>query len=157
VSAVAIRQADARDVPAMAAIRAEAWESAAYWERRLAKYLAGEIGAREALPEHAMFVAEMEGMTVGLVAGHRTTRHGCHGELEWIHVAWAWRGSGIGGKLLGMMAGWFAERDALRVCVDVEPDNSEARAFYKKYGARDLKPSWMVWEDIRVVIDRKAG
>lgn len=140
----------------MAAIRAEAWESQDYWERRLTKYLEGAIGAQHALPDHAVFTAELEGTVVGLVAGHRTTRHGCEGELQWISVGWAWRGSGIGGRLLATMAGWFAEREALRVCVDVDPDNSEARAFYKQCGARDLKPSWMVWEDIRAVLNRKV-
>jgi len=156
MSTVAIRLADVRDVPAMASIRAEAWESQDYWQQRLTRYLEGTIGAQQALPERATFIAELEGTVVGLVAGHRTTRHGCEGELQWIHVGWTWRGSGIGGKLLATMSGWFVERESLRVCVDVEPENSEARAFYKKYGAKDLRPSWMVWEDIRVVLDRKV-
>jgi hypothetical protein len=34
------------------------------------------------------------------------------------------------------------------VCVDVEPSNTAARRFYAAHGAVDLKPSWMVWEDI---------
>ena len=137
---------------AMAALRAEAWETQEYWEARVAGYLAGRIGAREALPEFAMFVAEAEGAVVGMVAGHRTTRHGCQGELEWISVARARQRGGVAGNLLAAMAAWFVERGALRVCVDVEPGNAAGRAFYAKHGAVDLKPHWMVWEDIALVI-----
>jgi ribosomal protein S18 acetylase RimI-like enzyme len=147
-----IRPAEASDVPAMASIRALEWETQEYWERRLGNYLAGNLGARHALPGHAMFVAVVDEQVAGFVAGHRTTRHGCQGELEFINVDRGHRGSGIAGKLLATMAVWFAEREAMRVCVDVVPENSAARALYAKYGAVDLKPNWMVWEDIRTAL-----
>ena len=149
---VGIRPAAERDVPAMAAIRAEAWGTAEYWRPRVGAYLGGRVGAREALAESAMLVAEIDGVVVGLVAGHRTTRHGCQGELEWINVTVSRQGQGIAGKLLAAMAEWFVEQGALRVCLDVEPENAAARAFYAKWGAVDLKPSWMVWEDVSVAI-----
>lgn len=148
---VTIRRAEDRDVPAMAALRAEAWATQEYWIPRVGAYLTGRIGAREALPEFAMFVAEDAGVVVGFVAGHRTTRHGCQGELQWMNVARSHQGRGIAGKLLAAMAAWFVEEGAVRVCADVELDNAAARAFYAKHGAVDLKPSWMVWEDVRVV------
>jgi GNAT superfamily N-acetyltransferase len=141
----------------MAAIRAEVWETQAYWEPRLEAYLVGNVGAHQALPGHAVFVAEIDGAVVGLVAGHRTTRHECQGELEWINVSRKQQGSGIAGRLLAEMASWFVEQESLRVCVNVAPDNGTARAFYAKHGAADLKPFWMVWEDIRVVAERKVG
>lgn len=150
-AAVTIRRAEERDVPAIAAIRAEAWETQAFWEPRVAAYLAGAIAARQAVPVSAVFVAEVEGVVAGVASGHRTKRHGCQGELQWMNVARAQQGLGIAGKLLASMATWFAEQDALRVCVDVEPKNAVARAFYAKSGAVDLKPSWMVWEDMRAV------
>jgi GNAT superfamily N-acetyltransferase len=151
-NAVTIRPAEARDVPAMAAIRAAEWGTQGYWMARVEAYWSGTIWAREALPESAMFVAEMNGLVVGLVAGHRTTRHGCQGELEWINVARTQQRAGVAGKLLAAMAAWFVEHKALRVCVDVEPGNIAARAFYAKHGAIDLKPSWMEWEDVGVVL-----
>ncbi|MGB6869051.1 MAG: GNAT family N-acetyltransferase [Acidobacteriaceae bacterium] len=157
MSEVAIRRAEPRDITAMAAIRAEAWETQAYWERRVEAYLAGRIAAQHALPGHAMFVAEAEEAVVGLVEGHRTRRHGCQGELEWINVAQAVQGRGIAGNLLAAMAAWFVEQEALRVCVNVARDNGAARAFYAKYGAADLKPFWMVWEDIGIVAEHKIG
>jgi GNAT superfamily N-acetyltransferase len=157
VIAVAIRPAEPGDVPTVAALRAEAWETPEYWAGRVANYLAGTISTRQAMQDRAMFVAEVEGAVVGFAAGHRTTRHGCQGELQWINVAQARQRLGVAGKLLVTMAAWFVERSAMRVCVDVEPKNTTARAFYAKYGAVDLRPSWMVWEDIRAVADRKAG
>jgi hypothetical protein len=35
------------------------------------------------------------------------------------------------------------------VCVDVEPENRVARAFYSRHGAVPLNPHWLVWDDIR--------
>jgi GNAT superfamily N-acetyltransferase len=151
-AALTIRRAEERDIPAMAALRAEAWESQEYWITRVGAYLAGRIAAKEALPEHAMFVAEIDGAIAGFVAGHRTTRHGCQGELEWINVTRTRRGSGIAASLLAAMAAWFVERGALRVCVNAEPGNAVARAFYAKHSAADLKPHWMVWKDMRVAL-----
>ena len=148
MATVTIRPAEKRDVPAMAAIRAEAWETQDYWVSRIEAYLSGRIGARQALPDSAMFVAEADGVVVGLVAGHRTTRHGCQGELEWINVTLARQGSGIAGQLLAAMAAWYVEHAARRVCVNAEPENAVARAFYARHGAVDLKPHWMVWEDV---------
>ena len=102
--------------------------------------------------ERAIFVADLEGAVVGFVAGHRTTRHGCQGELEWIDVVAAHRRRGIAGKMVVALAGWFVERQALRVCIDVKPENLVARGLYSKYGARPLNPYWMVWDDVRVAI-----
>lgn len=151
--AVMIRAAEASDVSAMAAIRAQVWETQAYWERRIGCYLRGEIGAQHALQGHAaVFVAIREGTVIGFIAGHRTTRHGCQGELEWIDVVATHRRQGIAGQLIVTLAGWFVERKALRVCIDVKPENTAARGLYAKFGAQTLNPHWMVWEDVRVAL-----
>ena len=151
--AVMIRAAEACDVSAMAAIRALEWETQAYWERRIGNYVRGEIGAQQALQGHAAaFVAVREGTVIGFIAGHRTTRHGCQGELEWIDVVAAHRRQGIAGQMIVKLAGWFVEQEALRVCIDVKPENTAARGLYAKYGAQPLNPHWMVWEDVRVAV-----
>jgi len=100
---------------------------------------------------------------VGLIAGHLTRRFGCDGELEWISVRPEYRGLGVASQLLCRLAEWFLAQDlgsmlgptlperglgARRICVDVEPTNRIARRFYARHGAVDLKPHWMVWEDI---------
>lgn len=149
---VLIRAAEEGDVPAMAAIRAAEWETQAYWEKRIGAYLAGNVSAQHAVPGHAVFVAEAAGNVVGFVAGHRTTRHKCQGELEWIDVAPPYRRRGIAGRMVVALAGWFAEKRAPRVCIDVKPENLVARALYAKFGARPLNPHWMFWEDIGVAL-----
>jgi GNAT superfamily N-acetyltransferase len=135
----------------MAAIRARVWETEAYWLRRIGGYLSGEISPGQALPARAVFVAEDNGAVVGFVAGHRTQRHKCKGELEWIDVISECRGRGIAGRLLNTIADWFVSQNALRVCVDVAPQNAIARGLYAKHGAVPLNPHWMVWEDVRVI------
>lgn len=149
-----IRQAEETDVAAMAAIRAREWETQAYWEARIGGYLSGQRSPQQALPARAVFVAVDGGVVAGFVAGHRTRRYGCDGELEWINVVRESRGKGIAGALLAAMAGWFAAEQLLRVCVDVEPGNAAARRLYGKYGAGALNVHWMVWEDIRVIFGR---
>jgi ribosomal protein S18 acetylase RimI-like enzyme len=152
-AAVMIRPAEVSDVPAMAAIRAQEWETQAYWETRIGNYLRGEIDAQQALQGQAVvFVAVREGAVIGFIAGHRTRRHGCQGELEWIDVVAAHRRQGIAGQLIVTLASWFVEQKALRICIDVKPTNTAARALYAKFGARPLNPHWMVWEDVRVAV-----
>lgn len=150
--AMTIRPVDASDIRAMASIRAQEWETEAYWERRIDLYLRGEMSPREALRARAAFVAVDEGRVTGFVAGHGTKRYQCDGELEWISVSKAERGKGVAGKLLRKIADWFVEHEMFRVCVDVEPKNGVARRLYTKYGARPLNEHWMVWEDVRSII-----
>jgi ribosomal protein S18 acetylase RimI-like enzyme len=93
-----------------------------------------------------MWIAEENGSPVGYVAGHLTRRFDCDGEVQWIYVIQSRRRSGIATALLRLMAQWFGEHDAHRICVDVGDD--EARHFYRKTGATELRPHWMVWEDL---------
>ena len=86
----------------------------------------------------------------GFIAGHLTRRFSCDGELEWIDVVRERRRSGIASELLRVLAAWFVEREALRVCVD--PGNAVARFFYARHGAEALNQHWLVWSDISVVL-----
>jgi GNAT superfamily N-acetyltransferase len=148
---VVFRPAEDGDLDAMAAIRAREWETEVYWKRRIGSYMAVENSPQQALPARAVFVAVDDGAVVGFVAGHRTRRYGCDAELEWINVVPEQRGRGIAGQLLVVMARWFVEQGALRVCVDVEPKNTVARGLYARYGAERLNHHWMVWEDARTI------
>jgi GNAT superfamily N-acetyltransferase len=150
-----IRPAEEADVPAMASIRAREWETEAYWLDRIGNYLRGEDGPKQSLPARAVFVALERTEVIGFVAGHRTRRFGCDGELEWVNVVEENRGHGIACKLLQQMAAWFVEHDALRICVDVDPKNLAAWQLYSKFGAKPLRKHWMVWEDARLI--GKAG
>lgn len=148
---IAIRPAVDQDICAMAAIRAQVWETEAFWQARIGRYLAGEHSPQNALPAREVFVAVAQGGVVGFVAGHKTRRYGCDGELQWIDVSRDHRRNGIAGLLLRAIAAWFAEQAASRVCVNVAPENSAARGLYTKYGAQPLNEHWLVWEDIGVI------
>ncbi len=136
----------------MARIRAGEWGTEDYWRNRIAAYLEGRLYPRLALKPRVSYVALEEESVVGLIAGHLTRRNGCEGELEWINVIPERRRSGVATGLLRLLAEWFAGQKASRVCVDVDPANPGARRFYARHGAGELNPHWMVWEDIKVVL-----
>jgi ribosomal protein S18 acetylase RimI-like enzyme len=151
-SPLAIRAVTDADIPAMAAIRAAERGSQEYWLDRIAGYLAGTVNPQKALPERAAFVAEEAGVIAGFVAGHRTRRFECDGELEFINTAASHRGQGVASRLLLAQAAWFVEQQAYRVCVNVAPDNAPAVAFYRKHGAELLTEFFMVWPDVRNLV-----
>jgi ribosomal protein S18 acetylase RimI-like enzyme len=99
-----------------------------------------------------MFVFMEEDCAIGYIGGHLTRRYDCHGELQYLYVVPRHRRSGIASRMLALLATWFSERDASRICVDVEPDNVTARSFYARQGAVELSAYWMVWPDVTVVL-----
>lgn len=145
---VLYRPATLRDVSAMAQLRSEQWGNAPDWEGTVAAYLSGEHHPRQARLPRVAIVAEEEGEIVGFIAGHLTGRHRCDGELQWINVSASQRRHGVASELLQHLAQWFMENDARRVCVDVQPRNATARAFYARHGAEPLNDHWMVFQDI---------
>jgi ribosomal protein S18 acetylase RimI-like enzyme len=137
------------DIPAMAEIRAGDWGTQEYWQERIEKYLSHQLGPKQALAARTAFVCVEGEQVIGLVAGHLTRRFDCEGELEWISVRAQFRRCGVASKLLRHIFEWYIAHNASRICVDVEPSNELARRFYHRHGAVDLKPHWMVWNDIR--------
>ena len=146
------REAQKHDVPEMARLRAVTWGTEEYWTGRIARYMDGVDNPRQALAPRVLYVAADSESLTGLIAGHLTQRHHCQGELEWIDVAQPYRGAGVASELLRHLAAWFVGQHALRVCVDVEPENSRARQFYARHGAGPLKRHWLVWENIGLVL-----
>jgi GNAT superfamily N-acetyltransferase len=147
---ITVRPAEDTDIQAMAAIRAREWETEAYWLRRIGAYLRWEYSPEQAQTARGVFVAADDGGNIaGFVAGHRTRRYGCDGELEWINVIPERRGEGIADHLIVRMGEWFVEQGLARICVDVDPGNVVARKLYARFGAAPFKPYWMVWEDSR--------
>ena len=150
------RQANDSDIAAMADIRAGDWGTTEFWQERIAGYLARQSHPRCAKPERSAFVCLQRTVVVGLIAGHLTTRFGCEGELQWISVRPAYRGRGVASGLFRCLAGWFVAQRASKICVDVEPGNSIARAFYRSVGARDFRPHWMLWDDVAEALAKPA-
>jgi GNAT superfamily N-acetyltransferase len=145
---VLYRPSDAADIPGMARIRALEWGDAEYWENRIAGYFEKRLNPQHALSPRTGYVAVEGAALAGFAAGHLTRRFGCDGELQWINVSPEWRRSGVASGLLRAMARWFLEQGASRVCVDVDPSNAAARAFYARHGAAELKRHWLVWNGI---------
>jgi ribosomal protein S18 acetylase RimI-like enzyme len=140
------------DVPAMARLRAANLPSEEAWTVRIASYLANEHHPRQALRPRIGYAALAGDALVGYIAGHLTRRYHCDGELQWINVIPARRGTGVAAELLRRLARWFVRRKARRICVDVDPANAPARRFYTKHGAQTLNARWLVWPDIKTVL-----
>ena len=148
MSTPTIRPATVADVPALAALRAaSAWTGGAD-AAVMSRYLAGQHHPQGALPPRAAWRADVGDALVGYLAGHRTTRHGADAELQWLLVAPAARGHGVGAALLQAFAQWCVAQGAARVIVNVAPENVVARRLYMRHGAVTLDAYWMVWPDI---------
>jgi len=148
------REATSADVPEMARIRSLRQGTEEGWQSRILAYMKGEHHPQEALPPRVLYVATDGGAIVGLIAGHLTQRFGCQGELQWIDVVPERRGAGPSVELLRLLAAWFLERQARRVCVNVDPANVTARIFYIRNGAKDLNAHWLAWEDIGLTLGK---
>jgi ribosomal protein S18 acetylase RimI-like enzyme len=146
------RKSQDGDIPAMAEIRAGDWGTEEYWRKRMCDYLTLRLHPQKSRLPREAFVCVDGQRIAGLIAGHLTRRFGCAGELEWISVRPEYRGSGAASQLLRRLAKWFIKNGALKVCVDVEPNNTIARRFYARHGAIDLKPYWMIWKDITAAL-----
>jgi GNAT superfamily N-acetyltransferase len=140
----------------MAAIRALEWNTEAFWQDRIRRYLDGTHSPQQALSARTAFVAADGGQLLGFVAGHQTRRLGCDGELQWINVIAESRGEGIARKLMERIGLWFAEQNMRRICVNVDPKNATARKLYAACGAQPLNEQWMLWEDSKIMCKASA-
>jgi ribosomal protein S18 acetylase RimI-like enzyme len=142
------REAIVEDVLGMESVRAPDSEAGPA-DVRMARYLRGEHHPQQALMPRVMYVAADTEAVVGYIGGHLTHRYGCDGELQYLYVTPCHRRCGVASGMLHVLWRWFLERDASRICVDVEPDNAAARGFYLSHGATYLNSHWLVWPDIR--------
>ena len=142
------REARDNDIDQLASIRAREWGAEQSWRDRIRGYASGRLNPQQALAPRVIYVAVDNSRIIGFIAGHLTRRFDCDGELQWLNVVSERRRSGVARELLLVLASWFAEKGAKRICVDADPENPTARAFYRKHGAQDLNPHWVVWPDI---------
>ena len=113
------RRSSEADLAALARIRALEWDAPEYWERRIAGYLEGKLNPQQALPPRSCFVALEDDVVAGFVAGHLTRRYGCDGEIQWINVIPTHRSKHVASELLKLLADWFVEQGARRICVNL--------------------------------------
>ena|SRR5689334_709384 len=138
------------DVPSLARLRSTSKDEVSFWENRIARYLAGIHNPQKALPQRVIFVAEIDGALAGFIAGQLTTRYDCEGEVQWLDVDPSLRRKKTGSTLVQVLAKWFIENHAYKVCVD--PGNEAARLFYFANGATDLNAHWMYWKNIKQIL-----
>ena len=151
MAAVQYREVDLGDVPRLVGLPQK---GEAGGDRRMFQYLAGEHHPQQALLPRRMWLAADGANPIGYVAGHLTRRFGCDGELQWIYVVPEQRRAQVASKLLLLIAKWFLEHGARRICVDV--GDEKARPFYKAHGAVELSKHWMVWNDIGEVLGKST-
>jgi len=149
---ISYREAGEADVDQLAHIRGRDWGSEQYWRERVLGYMKGTLNPGQALAPRVVLVASQDSRIVGFIAGHLTRRYECDGEVQWINVIPEERRTGVAAELLRWLASWFVRHDAKRICVDVDPENAPARAFYRRHGAQDLNPHWLLWPDITLLV-----
>lgn len=115
---------------------------------RMAAYFERQHHPQKALVPRAGFVALDTDAVVGYIAGHLTRRFGYDGEVQYLYVPPEYRRHGIATALLRLMAAWFRDQNAMRVCVNVNVDSPPAAPFYLSQGASVLSDYWYAWEDI---------
>jgi ribosomal protein S18 acetylase RimI-like enzyme len=147
------REAKESDVAGMSKIRAENWGTEEYWNTRITGYLNSQHNPQLALSTRVIYIATDDGKVVGFIAGHLTRRFECDGELQWIDTSNKYRRNRIATELLRLLAVWFVDNMAFQICVDSDPSNLIARQFYKKFGAEDLNKHWLVWRNIKLIIE----
>ena len=143
-NAISFRAVTSADVPAM--VQCHLNDGPA--DPRMAEYLEGQHHPQQALLARTGYVAFLGEQVIGYIAGHRTNRHGCEGEVQYLFVSPAYRLRGVGTALVQRLAQWFAQHGAQKVCIGVANDSPpQAKPFVESLGATPLKKNWYAWGD----------
>jgi predicted acetyltransferase len=115
-------------------------------QERWRTYFMGKtpVGSKK---KRQILMAMVDGLTVGLIAGHLTSRHNMDAEIQSLFVLIQHQRKGIGSGLLEALAVWLLEERVFRVCVGIKAQ-SPYRSFYLKHGAKYLNEHWLCWNDI---------
>jgi ribosomal protein S18 acetylase RimI-like enzyme len=160
-----IREATARDVPALARTHVDTWRET-YRGLLPDAYLAGlDAAGREPQWQRAVarpagqgcvFVVEDEqGGIAGFASGgpHHGTL-GYTGELYTLYLRQAWQGHGLGRALFQAVATRLHEQGQRSLALWVLATNRRARDFYEALGGRFLREQAIVFEGVPL---REAG
>ena len=72
--------------------------------------------------------------------------------VQYLFVAPIYRRRRIATTLLRLLAAWFREQGAVKVCVNVDAESPAAVPFYTSQGASALNKHWYAWANIGTVI-----
>jgi GNAT superfamily N-acetyltransferase len=153
-NAISFRAVTGADVPAMVQchLNHAAVEPA---DSRIAAYLAGQHHPQQALPARTGYVAFVGEQVIGYIAGDRTNRHECEGEVQYLFVSPAYRLRGIGTALVQRLAQWFAQEGVRKVCIGVANDSPPpAKPFVESLGATPLNKNWYAWDAFGTLLMR---
>ena len=151
MAAIHFREATTNDVTAMVKCRLADPTDGGAADPRMQAYFDRQHHPQLALLSRVGYVALDNNTVIGYIAGHRTTRNGCSGEVQYLFVAPAYRRQGIATALLRLLAEWFKAQGAQKVCVGVAADSpAEAQPFFESVGASPLKKHWYAWENIEI-------
>ena len=117
-------------------------------DSRMTAYIEGRHHPQQALAERVAFVAAHDDRVVGYIAGHRTTRFGYEGELQYLYVTPSYRRAGVATGLWQKLVDWFVRQGIHRVCVNVNVESPGAALFYDSAGAKPLNSYWYAWDNI---------
>ncbi len=120
-----------------------------FWTTRWHGYITKGSRAQQSLGDGWVFLADLDGVPVGYVAYHHTTRHGTHAELQNIYVLKDAQGRGVGTHLLGVVAHRLQADGSQTMCVGYDADSPYTR-FYFKHGAVEIGPGapWAIWHHL---------
>lgn len=151
---VTYRQALKGDIPVLAGLRGKD-EGGGTTKDRMQRYFAGKHHPQHALGPRVVWMAEEGGRAIGYAAGHLSQRFGSEGELQWIYVRPDYRGAGVAAELLRLLAAWFQQQGARRICVN--SGDERAQRFYRRHGATDLDEAWLEWRDVAIVSQQPSA
>jgi len=148
-SAIIIREGNAADAPAIAALHVASWRDA-YREILDPGFLAGPVEAERAAlwidrmarpkPNQLVLLAELEGELIGFVCAFMGDNPRWGTFVDNLHVAEPARGKGLGRALLAEVARQAraaGTRSGLHLWV--YEDNRPARAFYERLGGEAVE------------------
>ena len=157
-----VREAEPRDVPALARIHVVSWHHAyagiisptnlaATNERRsLARFRGYFVTGG---PKRSFLqVLELDGRVVGYINGGRSTTKGlaARGELYELYLEPQLQGQGLGRKLLSSGLWRLAGARAMPAMLWVLADNHRARRFYARMRGREFAKGWTQVGDQRL-------
>lgn len=162
-----IRRADVRDTEIVVRILIKSKEASfpdtiddhdrdvAFWTRRWRRYIIRGRLPLAFLGDGWVFLAEVNGSPVGYIAYHHTNRLGTDAELQNIYILREWQNTGIGTRLLGVVAYRLAADGSQSMCVGYD-STSPYKRFYFKHGAMETSPGapWSIWHDVSGLASR---
>jgi GNAT superfamily N-acetyltransferase len=162
VIGLVLRRATVQDAPAIGRVRVNSWR-ATYRGIMPDEYLDGmevedsiELWAKVLSAQAtntSVFVAELSGEIIGFAAGTALaeTKFGIDTELAAIYLRPDVQRSGIGSRLLNMVADAHRSQGATGLLVWVLAANKAARRFFEELGAELLIQQSYQWDDLDLV------